>query len=103
MAELQIFTDVTLDTGDEPKRRAFIDYVRDNDGNPIEDEDGKRTLEPVDPEKAEELLGKKPEILLHTSANWKAGNNTGSLGPFTPTGGINSYKPDPSLSPDMLG
>jgi hypothetical protein len=109
MAELQIFTDVTVDTKDEGSRRAFIDYG----------DDGKGALKPVDPTKgpippAEQLLGKKPEILLHTSENWIAGANTGSMGvivdpatgeetqipsgQFQPVGKIKKYTPDPSIA-----
>jgi len=60
----------------------------------------------------EKLLGKKPEILLHRSSNWKKGSNTGTLGlefagdgqiierpagQFVPTAKIEQYKPDPKL------
>jgi hypothetical protein len=109
MAELQIFTGVTVDTKDEGSRRAFIDY----------DADGTGALKPVDPTKgptppAERLLGKKPEILLHTSENWIAGANTGTTGvivdpttgeetqipsgQFQPVGKITKYTPDPSIA-----
>jgi hypothetical protein len=92
MAEFQMWTGVTLDTGVEKNRRAFVD------------KDG----EPVPPDAAEKLLGKRPENLLHGSRNWVNGRNTGSLGvsndgalipsgQFTPTGKIDPYKPDPSL------
>ena len=112
MAELQIFIDVTLDTGVESNRRAFIDYERDDKGRPIMDKDGNKTLKPVDMSQAEKLLGKKPEVKLHGSSKWKAGKNTGTIGmdyskdppqekpdgQFQPTGGINAYKPDPSIT-----
>lgn len=92
-AVFQMWTDVTLDTGKEANRRAFVD------------EDG----EFVSLKKAEELLGKKPEVLLHGTGNWKRGKNSGTLGKtsdgeknpegqFEPTGGIDKYKPDPSLN-----
>jgi hypothetical protein len=108
LAELQIFSGVTLDTSEEENRRAFIDYKRDSNGDPIEDEDGKKTLKPIDPKRAEELLGQKPDILLHGSAQWKNGKNTGSLGvtedgetipegQFQPTGEIKQYTPDPKI------
>jgi len=92
MAELQIFTGISLDTGSKVNRRAFVDDA------------GK----PVPPKKAEDLLGRRPVILLHGSGNWKVGKNTGSLG-LTPAGNpiasgqfqrqgvINIYKPEPSL------
>jgi hypothetical protein len=114
MAEFQLFTGIALDTGVEFNRRAFADYERDKDGNIIYDKDGKKTLKPVNPKKAEELLGKKPEILLHGSSKWIAGKNTGTTGvdyskdppapipsgQFVPTAKINKYKPDPSLQKD---
>lgn len=122
MAEFQMFTEVTLDTSVEGNRRAFIDYVRDDKGNPIVDRAGSSTLKPVDPTKgtvddprppAEILLGKRPDILLHTSKNWIAGANTGSTGvsidpesgeatqipggQFQPVAAIRKYTPDPSI------
>lgn len=109
MAELQIFSGVTLDTSAEANRRAFIDFVRDEDGLPIRDEHGKGTLKPVNPKQAEELLGQKPDILLHGTTKWQQGKNTGALGinsdgdeilggQFTPTGEITKYTSDPSIS-----
>jgi hypothetical protein len=94
MAELQIFTGVTLDTASVTARRAFVDA----DGNP------------VDPETAATFLGKRPEILLHGNGDWIAGNNTGSVGlddqenilpsgQFAPTGTILEYTPEPALTP----
>jgi hypothetical protein len=104
MAEFQMWTGITLDTGVVINRRAFIDYELDSDGNRT------TNMKPVDPKKAAELLGKKPEILLHGSGNWIKGKNTGTIGvtsadppqeipegQFIPTGGIKRYKPDPSL------
>lgn len=92
LAELQIFTGVTLDTGIVANRRAFVDA------------DGK----PVNPDRAEQMLGKRPDILLHGSAKWKEGRNTGSLGidgsgnvlsagQLQRQGVINAYTPEPSL------
>lgn len=108
LAELQIFSGVTLDTSAEANRRAFIDFERDDDGNPIRDEHGKRTLKPVNPKQAEQLLGKRPAVLLHGTTEWQNGQNTGSLGintegeqipsgQFKPTGEIKKYSPDPSF------
>jgi hypothetical protein len=108
LAELQVFTDVTLNTAIVDNRRAFIDYLRDAEGNPVLDADGKQTLQPVNPAKAELLLGRKPKILLHGAGNWQNGVNTGALGidsegnaiaqgQFVPSGNIAQYKPDPSL------
>lgn len=87
MAEFQMWTDVTLDTGKVKNRRAFID------------EKGKPEL---DFSISEKLLGKKPELKLHKSGNWKKGENTGTLGdPKNPdliaTAKIVIYRPDPSL------
>lgn len=99
MAEFQMWTGVTLDTGTESNRRAFIDYKRDENGKVIPEKDGSKKLKPVNPKKAEKLLGKKPNILLHGSGKWKRGDNTGeSRGDFVPSkGAIESYKPDPIL------
>jgi len=119
MAELQMWTGVTMDTGIESNRRAFVD----ENGEPVDPTEGA-----VDPETqqfdprgpGERLLGKKPEILLHGSDNWKEGYNTGTLGisitttvdeagkvtetitkipsgQFTPTAKISQYKPEPAL------
>ena len=102
MAEFQLFTAVTLDTAIVKNRRAFIG----GDGKPVAPT---KKITATDPTSGSiELLGKRPEILLHTSANWKNGKNTGSIGlsddgdaipagQFEPTGGIASYKPDPIL------
>jgi hypothetical protein len=109
MAELQIFLDRTLDTSIEKNRQAFIDYERDSAGKPVADKDGNLTLKPVAPAKAEDLLKKRPEVLLHGTDNWKVGKNTGSLGinakdeiiaagQFKPTGKIEKYEPDPSIT-----
>jgi hypothetical protein len=108
MAELQIFTDMTLDTSKESNRRAFIDITDSQ-----EDDAGKIILGPVPPDKTEERLNKRPDILLHGAGNWKSGNNTGSLGlemtsdgsageiipegQFEPTGTIEKFSPDPSI------
>jgi hypothetical protein len=103
LAEFAMWTGVTLDTGIEANRRAFIDFRRDEAGAPVDN-----VLQPVDPEKAATLLGKAPEILLHGSSKWVNGENTGTTGvdsdgnpipsgQFHPTGGIKQYEPDPSL------
>jgi hypothetical protein len=111
LAELQIFNDVVLNTSVEKNRRAFIDYERDAEGNIVRDENGKARLKPVNPGSAEELLHKKPEILLHGSSKWIAGENTGTTGvdyskdppqikldgQFKPTGIIKKYTPDPEI------
>lgn len=107
LAELQIFSNVML-TITEKNIAAFIDFKRDKDGNPIKDKDGNSTLKPVPPKQAEKLLGKRPDVLLHGTNNWKKGKNTGSTskdkdgkvlksGQFKPTGTIKKYEPDPSI------
>ena len=90
-AELQIWEGQTLDTSVEANRRLFIDA------------EGK----PENMKVAEEALG-KPDIILHTTRNWKEGKNTGTLGidgdshlipggQFEPVGNIVKYLPDPEL------
>jgi hypothetical protein len=92
MAEFQMWTGVTLDTGIEDNRRMFI---KDN-GRPE-----------LDYSLAEDVLG-KPIIRLHKSGNWIVGHNTGSIGTdaegkkiesgqFIPTAKTRRWKPDPSL------
>jgi hypothetical protein len=106
MAELQIFTGVTLDTRLDTNRRVFVDA----DGFPVD---------PVNPRKGDvfeigetpvppavHVLNKWPDVLLHGSGNWIKGfsvagtDDAGNpiFGPqFTPTGTIIRYIPDPSL------
>jgi hypothetical protein len=115
MAELQVFTGVSLDTKDEASRRAFIT----KDGTPADPLKKPNPPPPVPlpagwvpPLKGpQELLGKEADILLHGSGNWIAGNNTGkaiklneigkpSAVPaenLVSTGSIVAYSPDPSL------
>jgi hypothetical protein len=103
MAEFQLFTGVTLDTGIVSNRRAFVD----ENGEPVLPKAPEGEKPP-----AEALLGKRPDILLHGSSDWEDGKNTGSLGvaidddgnaneipegQFVATGAIDPYKPDPSL------
>jgi hypothetical protein len=98
MAELQIFTGVTLDTGVTRNRRAFVA----DDGTPV---DPTGTA-------ASSILGKKPDVMLHGSSDWQEGFNTGTLGieidkegivkkkpsgQFTPVAGIEPFTPEPSL------
>jgi hypothetical protein len=91
MAEFQMWTGITLDTATKANRRAFIDDM----GKPVPPD---KKASPRDLQSGSiEFLGRNPDILLHRSGNWKAGNNTGSDGDFKPTGKIKSYKPDPSL------
>lgn len=107
MAELQVFTGVTLDTAITKNRRVFVS----KDGTPVDPTKGTEEDDPTPP--AEKLLGKKPDILLHGSGNWKDGKNTGSIGialdgkikpagQFKPTGGIEQYTPDPVLEDSTI-
>ena len=69
-------------------------------------------MAPVDPKTAEEIFGRRPDILLHTSKNWKQGKNTGEIGfdreaegdaqiieegQFETFGEIKKWMPDPRL------
>jgi hypothetical protein len=107
MAELQIWANKTLDTGDVEMRRLFIDHPKDENGKP----DKTKPLEPVEPGVAAKALG-KPDILLHGTNNWKTGRNTGKLGvttdangntviikagQFVPVAKIEKFLPDPKL------
>lgn len=86
LAELQIFAGISLDTSLVSNRRLFID------------KDGKPEL---DYSLSEQALGKKPEIRIHGSSNWRRGRNTGTLAEldvhFEKTGKIKGYNPRPSL------
>jgi hypothetical protein len=81
MAEMQVFTGVSLDTSITANRRAFIK----DDGTP------------ANPAAAQALLGKAPDILLSDFKKWKAGTNAGTAGPFTATGTIKAYAKNPRL------
>jgi hypothetical protein len=100
MAEFQMWVGQSFDTADAAKRRLFIDFKRDKDGNPITDPNtGYFTMIPVKADIAAKALG-APTIKFHGTANWKNGIDTGSLGKagnFRPTGDIKKYKPDPSI------
>jgi hypothetical protein len=107
MAELQIWANKTLDTNNLQMRRLFLDYPKDEDGNP----DTSKPLQPVNPSVAAKVLG-EPDILLHGTNNWKAGRNTGlagfsidklgntvinKAGQFQPVAAIEKFLPDPKL------
>lgn len=105
LAEFQFFAGVTLDTSIESNRRAFISAS----GEPVDPTEGSTD----DPRPlAEQLLGKKPDILLHGSDDWERGLNTGTTGieidaegniieipagQFQPIARIEPYKPEPKL------
>ncbi len=82
MAELQIFSGVTLDTSVLENRRAFVT----------------ETGTPAAASLASALLGKAPEVYFHGHTNFKNGTNLGTIGAFTPTGTINPFTPGPSLA-----
>jgi hypothetical protein len=97
LAELQIFTDFMVDTGDENIRRLFLDLDK-----------GGTVFKPVNPKIAEEYFRIKPVVLLHGSSNWKNGKNTGSIAfdaegeliadaQFVPQGEIVKFTPEPSI------
>lgn len=91
LAELQIWSGKTIDTGDVNVRRLFVD------------KDGKA----VPPATAAQVLG-EPDILLHGTSNWQNGKNTGTLGidsngklkstgQFKPMAKIDPFTPEPML------
>ncbi|WP_271582491.1 hypothetical protein [Bradyrhizobium sp. CCBAU 45389] len=93
LGECQLFHDIALNTGQVENRRGFIT------------DEGK----PAAPSKAVELMGKKPDSLVHGSSNWKKARDTGSIAaasePPSPegthSGRIETYKPNPSLHGDQ--
>lgn len=88
MAEFQMWTGQTLNTGNTTSRRLFI--------APKKKSGGGEALKPVNPKKAKDALG-DPVLLFHRVANWKKGKNTGSGSDFNPSGKIEKYKPDPEI------
>lgn len=106
MAEFQMFTGVTIDTGSVSVRRYFVG----DDGKPIPP-DQKGNPKTGRSSGSIEGLKQKPDILLHGSGNWIKGKNTGSSGvdythspptpipggQFDPIGITKPYRPDPSL------
>ena len=101
MAELQIFTGVTLDTSVEKNRRAFIN----SRGQPVDPlyglEKARGIFGPKTPNSTPsppiKLLGKMPDISLTRAAgNWARGENLGSAKiSLKPTGKIKAVTPDP--------
>jgi hypothetical protein len=82
MAELQVFTSITLDTSVMANRRLFVDDAGF----------------PVDGGIAAASLGKQQDIwLAKSSSNWAGGINLGTAGNFTPVGTINPYTPSPQV------
>ncbi len=108
LAELQVFTGSTLDTNDVDNRRAFVSA----NGKPVpaDQKAGIDGAGNVIPKGSIQLMGRRPDIMLHGSSDWIKGRNTGSSGidgeghvlpdgQFTPDGQIVKYSPDPSLPP----
>ena len=81
MAEVQIWSGVTLNTADINSRRLFITA------------DGKPELNYA---AVDAILG-TPVIRLHGTSGLKRGHNTGSLPNLEPSGKILKYRPNPSL------
>ena len=101
MAELQIFTDVTLDTSIENNRRAFINAR----GEPVDPLYGLEKVRGVfgpktpnsTPSPPVKLLGKMPDIsLTRKASNWGDGLNLGvGKTKFERTGKIRPVTPNP--------
>jgi hypothetical protein len=82
MGELQIFTDVSIDTSIEANRRAFVT----SDGRPAH------------PSLSAALLEKSPEIYFQTAEDFITGNNRGTLAEnFVSTGTILQYDVSPEF------
>lgn len=79
VAEVQIFTDVTVDVTDEAVRRKFVTA----------------SGHPASPALAAALLGKQPEVYFQTHNDWITGNNRGTAGDFIPVGTITAFTPGP--------
>ena len=99
MAELQIFTGVTLDTSVEANRRAFIN----SKGQPVDEAYGvvkyRGIYGPktpnVTPSAPIKLLGRSPDVAIVRSArNWMSGFGFNKTS-FRPHGKIRPVKPDP--------
>lgn len=109
MAEFQMFTGVTLDTGVEANRRAFIAPDKNGRLLPVNPfavgslSDPTAGLDPtsfIAPPAPQKLLGQKPDIALTSSSfNWIGGVNTGTAakagGKFKATGTIKPFLPNP--------
>ena len=98
LAELQIFTGVSMDTGVETNRRAFIN----SKGYPVDPNYGQAKIKKtpnVTPSEPVKLLGKAPDISFTRSAiNWTTGYNLGSAkAKIIKTGKITPVSPDPKI------
>lgn len=101
LAELQIFTGVTLDTSVEKNRRAFINAK----GQPVDEAYGVAKYRGiygpktpnVTPSAPIKLLGRRPDVAIVRSArNWMSGFDFNKTS-FRPHGKIRPVKPDPVL------
>jgi hypothetical protein len=84
MAELQLFTGISMDTGIEVNRRFFLTA----DGLP------------ANPLSAELGLGQAPDVQFHSQNDFISGTNVGGAGTtgnFSPTGTINPFTPGPQI------
>lgn len=108
MAEFQMFTGVSMDTGVEANRRAFIARGADGSLTPVNPfairppADPTEGLDPhtlIAPGKPHKLLGKPADIVLTSaSRNWIGGINTGtSKDEFKATGTIKAFLPNPKV------
>lgn len=79
MTEVQVYTDVSMDTSVEFNRRLFVS-------------DSGR---PVPPDAAISFFGKEPEIYFKTHTDAINGTNRGTADDFTPTGTVLQYTPGP--------
>ena len=103
MAELQIFTGVTLDTSVEKNRRAFIN----SKGQPVDEAYAVAKFRGiygpkspiVTPAAPVKLLGKMPDVSLTRACGvWIGGGNLGTMREgFAKSGKIHPVRPDPVL------
>ena len=103
MAEFQMFTGVSMDTGVVKNRRAFIgaDMLPVNPfaigelSDPTQGVDPLTLIAPGPPQK---LLGKRPDIALTSSSiNWIGGINIGTGGGLKAAGTIKPFLPNPKV------
>lgn len=91
VAEFQMYTGVSIDTGVVANRRAFVN----DKGYPVfafvQDLANASSL------KAAKLLGKQPDIVLHGSKRWMLGWNGGTAGVLKSKGRITAYAPSPKI------
>lgn len=84
MADLQIFTGLTLDTSIISNRRAFVDRK----GKPVDANSQSGSVK---------LLRKQPDVLFSNLSDWLSGHNKGTAGHFDYAPFIRKFKLDPQL------